>query len=64
MVAAGVSNIGTQTAGEFLTSPDLLSDALQDAPKGWQKKNFQFVLYTKVLGRTPGPPVVVAKRFW
>ena len=64
MVAAGVSNIGTRTAGEFLTTPNFLSDALRDAPKDWQRKNFQFVLHTKVLGKTPGPPEVVAKHFW
>ena len=64
LVAAGLANIGTQTAGEFLTSSTLLSDAMRDAPKDWRRKNFQFVLHTKVLGRTPGTPAVVAKHFW
>jgi hypothetical protein len=64
IVAAGLSIYGTQAAGEFLTSPSLLSAAVRDAPKDWQKKNFQFVLHTKVLGKTPGTPTVVAKHFW
>jgi hypothetical protein len=64
MVAAGLSNCGTQAAGEFLTSQNLLSDALRDAPRDWRRKNFQFVLQTKILGKTPGTPTVIAKHFW
>lgn len=64
ITAAGITQYGTQSAGEFLTNPAHLSAALRDAPEGWQKQNLQIVLHTKITGRTPGPPKVVAAHFW
>jgi hypothetical protein len=64
VIVAGLTNSGTQAAGEFITSPDLLSAALAQAPKGWQNKNFQFVLHTRLIGHTPDRPTVVASYFW
>jgi len=62
--AAGITQYGTQAGGEFLTHPSHLSDALGRAPAGWQQKNIQFVLHTRVIGRTPAPPRVLAAHFW
>ena len=64
VIMAGLTNFGTQAAGEFITSPDLLASALQHAPKAWQGKNFQFVLHTRLIGHTPDQPTVVASYFW
>lgn len=64
MIMAGLTNFGTQAAGEFITSPDLLAAALQHAPKAWQEKNFQFVLHTRLIGHTPEQPTVIASYFW
>lgn len=64
IVLAGISNYGTQAAAEFFASEDLLANALKDAPKGWKSKNFQIVLHTKVIGKTPERPTVVAEYFW
>ncbi len=61
---AGITQYGTQASGEFLTNPVYLSEALRTAPAGWQQKNVQFVLHTRVIGRTPAPPRVVAAHFW
>ena len=61
---AGITQYGTQSGGEFLANPAYLSEALRGAPAGWQQKNIQFVLHTKVIGRTPAPPKVVATHFW
>jgi hypothetical protein len=64
IIVAGLTNSGTQVAGEFMTSSELLRDALKQAPKGWESGNFQFVLHTKLIGRTPERPTVVASYFW
>lgn len=64
IILGGLTNLGTQAAGEFLVSPDLLNAALEKAPKGWQDRNFQFVLHTRIIGHTPERPSVVASHFW
>jgi hypothetical protein len=64
IMIAGVTNAGTQAAAQFLTSPSLLSKALQQAPKNWKYGNLQFVLHTKLIGDSPEPPTVVAAHYW
>jgi hypothetical protein len=64
IIMAGLTNFGTQAAGEFLVTPDLLDSALQKAPRGWQNGNFQFVLHTRIIGHTPERPTVIASHFW
>jgi hypothetical protein len=60
---AGITIFGTQAAGDFITNQDLLTKALQNAPKNWEKRDFQFVLHTKVFGKTPERPTVIASNF-
>lgn len=62
--AAGITQYGTEAAGEFLTHPDYLGEAIHQAPPDWQHKNLQVVLSTKVIGGTAGPPHVLATQFW
>jgi hypothetical protein len=64
IVIAGLTNFGTQAAGDFLTNQSLLSEAMQRAPKDWKHKNFQFVLHTQIIGNSPERPTVVASNYW
>lgn len=64
VTAAGVTQYGTAAAGEFLTNPEYLSQAIRQAPRDWQHKNVQVVLETKVIDGTAGPPHVLATHFW
>lgn len=64
VVAAGLAHPGTYMAGDFLTNPPALADALGGAPAGWETKNLQIVLRGEVIGQTPGPPKVLATHFW
>lgn len=64
ITAAGITHYGTSAAGEFLTNPDYLRQALKNAPADWQRRNMQIVLVTKVIEGTSGPPQVVATYFW
>lgn len=64
IVAAGLTQYGTQAAGEFLTNPAYLITGLTAAPPDWMHRNAQFVLHTRVIEKAPGPPTVVAAHFW
>jgi len=64
VVAAGISGSGTQTAGDFVSKPDLLEKAIRELPAGWQNKNVEFVLQTSVTDSVAGPPSVVAFYIW
>ena len=61
---AGIETYGTLAASEFVTEPTYLAAALGAAPADWRRKNVQFVLGTKVIDGTPGPPRVLAAQFW
>lgn len=62
--AAGITQYGTEAAGEFLSNPDYLAEGIRHAPSDWRNKNIQVVLSTKVIGGTAGPPHVLAAYFW
>jgi len=64
VAAAGLSHYGTQMAGEFLVNRERMEQAMAAAPPDWRKRNLQLVLEADVIGRTPGPPRLVASYFW
>ncbi|MGE5645670.1 MAG: hypothetical protein ACM336_07755 [Acidobacteriota bacterium] len=64
VTAAGVTQFGTSAAGEFVTNPAYLQEALGQAPSGWEKRNLQVVLSTRVVENIAGPPRVLAVHFW
>jgi hypothetical protein len=61
---AGILQYGTDAAGDLVTNPDLMAEALHGAPPGWQKKNLQLVLHVKVISGAPTSPKVVKSYFW
>jgi hypothetical protein len=64
ITAAGITQYGTRAAGEFLTSPHLMTVLAAKAPSDWPTKNLQVLLWTKIVDDTPGPPSIVATDFW
>lgn len=64
VLAAGIRWHGTQAAGEFITNRDRWREVARSAPSGWHKKNMQIVLETRVVGKTPQPPNILATHFW
>jgi hypothetical protein len=62
--AAGIETYGTLAASEFVTESTYLEAALGAAPPDWRRKNVQFVLGTKIIDGTPGPPRILAAQFW
>jgi hypothetical protein len=64
MLVSGCEQYGTQAAAELITNSGLLAKVLQGAPKGWQKKNLQFVIHVRVIANSPASPEVVASYYW
>jgi hypothetical protein len=60
----GLGTAGTQAAGELISNPQYLDEALRNAPKEWNKRNVQIVVQAKVTDAIPSPPRVVAAYFW
>jgi hypothetical protein len=62
--AAGITQYGTQAAGEFLANEDAFAAAMARAPADWRERNLQVLLHLKVIAKVPGKPEVVAIRTW
>jgi hypothetical protein len=61
---AGIGELGTETAAEFITSPREMEELGQSAPPGWQKMNMQVVLHVKVLNQALNKENIVATQYW
>jgi hypothetical protein len=64
VVAAGVSVWGGVAAGEFITTPAYLEELARQAPRGWENKNVEAVIGTRVINGQSGPPRILATEFW
>jgi hypothetical protein len=64
IIAAGISEEGTEAAGEILYNPEYLESLLAKAPHDWDQKNMEAVIETQVIEGHPGPPNVLAVETW
>lgn len=64
IIAAGISEEGTEAAGEILYNPLYLNSLLAKAPADWEQKNLEAVIETQVIQGHPGPPNVLAVETW
>lgn len=64
IVVAGISSNGTEAAGEFIVSPERLSELLRSAPPGWKNGNFEAVLKVEVVDGNTGASSIIATEFW
>jgi hypothetical protein len=64
VVLAGLKQTGTEAAGRAITDAGQWAAIAKRLPSGWQKKNLQVVLHTKVIGGSPSAPEVVAQYGW
>ena len=64
IIAAGISEEGTEAAGEILYNPVYLDKLLAKAPHDWEHKNMEAVIETQVIQGHSGPPVVLAVETW
>jgi hypothetical protein len=64
LVIAGAGRNGTEAAGDFVSSGRLLRDLDRQLPSGWENKNIEVVLKTKVIDRNTGVPTIEATYSW
>jgi len=64
IIAAGISEEGTEAAGEILYNPIYLESLLAQAPKNWEHMNMEAVIGTQVIDGHPGPPNILAVETW
>jgi hypothetical protein len=64
IIAAGISEEGTEAAGEILYNPVYLDSLLAKAPKNWEQMNIEAVIETQVIEGHPGPPTILAVETW
>jgi hypothetical protein len=60
----GISGLGTQVAADFATSEHGWEQVAQMAPAGWEQRNVQVLLETRIIGDTPSPPTILAVHAW
>ncbi len=60
----GLSQFGTEAAGEFLTDEAALNAFARSAPSGWENRNLQIVLGMKIDGRRIVDPKILATNVW
>jgi hypothetical protein len=64
IVAAGISEEGTEAAGEILYNPIYLDSLLAKLPPNWEQLNMEAVIETQVIEGHPGPPGILAVETW
>ncbi len=64
LVVAGLTQYGSQAAGEIVTNPSLLRAAMSGAKPGWQRRNLQMLFHVRVVNHTPGSPKLIAIYEW
>jgi hypothetical protein len=60
----GLSQFGTEAAGEFLVDETALSNFARTAPSGWEQRNVQIVLGMRIDGRKIVNPRILATNVW
>lgn len=64
VVIAGAGRSGTEAAGEFVSSPMLLSALDKMLPPHWQNQNLEVILSTNVMNGKPSEPEIEATYMW
>jgi len=64
IIAAGISEEGTEAAGEILYNPVYLNSLIAKLPPNWEQLNMEAVIETQVIEGHPGPPSILAVETW
>jgi hypothetical protein len=64
IIAAGISEEGTEAAGEILYNPVYLNSLLAKLPSNWEQLNMEAVIETQVIQGHSGPPNILAVETW
>ncbi len=64
MIVAGLGAGATESAGEFVSSPEYLRQVSAVAPANWRRKNLELVLEVPMVDGKAGHARIVAADFW
>jgi len=64
LVIAGLGEKGSAAALEFVTNPRYLERFDAQAPKGWERRNIELVIKSKLINEDWGEPRVVPMNLW
>lgn len=64
VIAAGITQYGGHTVGEVLSDARLFDRLLKTASRQWASRNMQLLMKVKVIGKTAGPPELIAIHEW
>jgi hypothetical protein len=63
-VIAGLGASATESAGEFVSSPEYLKQINVVAPASWRNKNLELVLEVPIVDGKASHAHIVASEFW
>jgi hypothetical protein len=64
IVVGGITQFGTEAAAQLISDRAGLQQIAAMAPSGWQDRNLQVVIETKVVDRAAVSPRVLAVHSW
>lgn len=64
MILAGPQTFGSQAAMEYTVNPEAIEELARRGPPGWESKNVEAVIETRVIEGSPSPGRIVAADFW
>jgi hypothetical protein len=64
LLAAGLTQFGTEAAGHFLTDPKRLNDTLRKIGGNWQNRNLEIIFHAKVVENSTSASELVASYIW
>lgn len=60
----GISGLGTRVAANFAATPRNWEQFATLASPGWEDRNLQVLLETRIVGDTPSPPTIIGYHVW
>jgi hypothetical protein len=64
LVIAGLGERGSGAAMEFVTNPKYLASVDRTLPEGWDRRNIELVIQTKLVNEEWGEPQLVTHHVW
>ncbi|HMF75047.1 MAG TPA: hypothetical protein VK604_05240 [Bryobacteraceae bacterium] len=64
LIAAGLTQFGTEAAGRLLADPERLNDTLRKIGRNWQSRNLELVFHAKVVENSTSASELIAWHVW
>lgn len=64
LAIAGIDTYSNQAAADFISDPEKIGALVRSWPDGWEKKNLQMVLHTRIVNEIPVSVDIKAVHSW